>query len=112
MIRDEIQTAIATTLRETVYTTSHCLCHGIAGNAEIIRFAAEKLNRPDWHQAAQKYAAHVAVQTLAGKWVCGLINMETPGLMLGVAGIGLSLLHFSAPAQVPSVLRLQPPLSS
>jgi lantibiotic modifying enzyme len=44
-------------------------------------------------------------------WVTGIPQgVETPGLMVGIAGIGYALLRLAAPEQVPSVLLLEPPL--
>ncbi len=43
-------------------------------------------------------------------WLCGTpSNVETPGLMTGLAGIGYQLLRLANSAQVPSVLLLAPP---
>jgi lantibiotic modifying enzyme len=35
--------------------------------------------------------------------------VETPGLFVGVAGVGWQLLRFAEPARVPSILTLEPP---
>ena len=43
-------------------------------------------------------------------WVCGTPSpAETPGLMIGLAGIGYNLLRFADPAAVPSLLLAEPP---
>lgn len=36
------------------------------------------------------------------------LNIQTPGLMFGVAGIGYGMLRLADSANVPSVLTLQP----
>jgi lantibiotic modifying enzyme len=44
-------------------------------------------------------------------WVTGIPRgVETPGLMVGIAGIGYALLRLAAPEQIPSLLLLDPPL--
>lgn len=43
-------------------------------------------------------------------WSCGVpLGVETPGLMVGTAGIGYGLLRLASPEKVPSVLSLSPP---
>jgi lantibiotic modifying enzyme len=37
------------------------------------------------------------------------MGVETPGLMLGIAGTGYQLLRLASPEQIPSVLLLAPP---
>lgn len=37
------------------------------------------------------------------------LNIETPGLMTGLAGIEYELLRLAKPGRVPSVLQLAPP---
>jgi lantibiotic modifying enzyme len=38
------------------------------------------------------------------------MNLEAPGLMTGITGIGYQLLRLAEPARVPSVLTLAPPV--
>ncbi len=107
-IRDEVDISVKTTMKEAHLAGSHSLCHGALGNAEILHFAGERLNKSEWKQFALNQANQVAAQVMEGNWLCGVpSHIETPGLMLGLSGIGTSLLHFSSPLQVPSVLRLQ-----
>jgi class II lanthipeptide synthase len=41
-------------------------------------------------------------------WSCGLpLSSQTPGLMVGLAGLGYGLLRAADPGHVPSVLTLQ-----
>jgi lantibiotic modifying enzyme len=40
------------------------------------------------------------------------LNVETPGLLLGLAGIGYELLRLAEPERVPSLLTLAPPTAS
>jgi len=39
------------------------------------------------------------------------LNVETPGLMTGLAGIGYGLLRLADPEQIPCLLLLEPPNS-
>lgn len=86
---------------------SFCLCHGIAGNADVlwqidglagrkrpasIVLEAAQIGRQQYHQT--------------GQWPCGLPQGgETPSLMLGLAGIGHFYLRLHD-AAVPSALLL------
>lgn len=85
-----------------------CLCHGLAGNADILLEGARTLPGapPAWQRLARSAAesgiARYPARSLA--WPCGPAG-ETPGLMLGLAGIGLFLLRLSDPT-VPSVLAI------
>ncbi|MCG8459457.1 MAG: type 2 lantipeptide synthetase LanM family protein [Holophagales bacterium] len=89
---------------------NHSLCHGDLGNAEILLRLAEDLGEASWRQEALRHTTRVAAEVAAGAWKCGLPrHAETPGLMLGLAGIGLGLLRLAAPDRVPSVLDLSPP---
>ena len=50
-------------------------------------------------------AAGLLHQGREGGWKCGLPQgHETPGLMMGLAGIGYGLLRLAWPERVPSVL--------
>jgi lantibiotic modifying enzyme len=85
------------------------LCHGMGGNAEILAEGARVLGGRGAHWA--KLAAEAAHTGAAwygpsGPWPCGAGSRETPGLMLGLAGIGYFYLAMSG-ASVPSVLRPQ-----
>jgi len=111
VILEEIDTALCTTMLEG-FGDNQCLCHGDLGNADVLLHAAAILGRSDVHVAAVQSAANVLREVEAGRYRCGLPKgTETPGLMLGLAGIGLGLLRFGAPDRVPSVLRLQPPIT-
>ncbi|MEL7738920.1 type 2 lanthipeptide synthetase LanM family protein [Citromicrobium bathyomarinum] len=72
---------------------SHCLCHGAIGNALIFRRAGGS-----WREHARNLAATTLREHEAeGVYRCGIAEFsETPGLMVGRAGIGLGLLQLSA----------------
>jgi lantibiotic modifying enzyme len=108
-VRAGLETALETTLREG-FGGGHCLCHGDLGNVEPLLVAGEVLQAPRWNRLALERAAGILQDVREGGWRCGLPrNTETPGLMMGLAGIGYGLLRLAAPRQVPSVLSLALP---
>ena len=108
-IRAELETALTTTLREG-FSGSHCLCHGDLGNVEPLYLAGELLGEPRWIHATRERAAHILHQGRTRGWLCGLPRgTETPGLLMGLAGIGYGLLRLAAPERVPPVLTLAMP---
>jgi hypothetical protein len=95
-------TGLAESLRRRTETFS--LCHGLAGNAEILA----EWGRATGDAAAAGLAVEVAAEGLRrhgadGRWPCGTVRGDTPGLLLGRAGIGHFYLRLADPA-VPSVL--------
>ncbi len=107
--RAELATALEATLR-TGFGGSHCLCHGDVGNLEVLHRAGEVLGEPRWTRAALRRASAVLREGREHGWRCGLPRgSESPGMLMGLAGVGHGLLRLSAPAQVPSVLSLEPP---
>jgi type 2 lantibiotic biosynthesis protein LanM len=111
-LRMEIETALQTTLREG-FGFSHCLCHGDLGNLELILKASLELNEPSWPMELNTLSATILESIERDGWRCGTpSNIESPGLMTGLAGIGYQLLRLAKPARVPSVLSLAPPVVS
>jgi type 2 lantibiotic biosynthesis protein LanM len=107
-LRAEIAAAVSTTLREG-WGRSHTLCHGDLGNLELLLQAGARDMLPDWQTTVYRLAARVLADEPRG-WQCGLsVALETPGLMVGLAGIGYGLLRLAAPATVPAVLTFDPP---
>jgi type 2 lantibiotic biosynthesis protein LanM len=88
---------------------SHCLCHGDLGNLELLLQAAEILSEQRWRDAAGLRAAEILASIDSHGWQCGTpLGVQVPGLMTGLAGIGLGLLRVAEPDRVPAVLILQP----
>lgn len=87
--------------------TDFCLCHGAAGNAELLLMAAQDLGRSELLQTVE-LVAHQGLLRFHETdlpWPCGVLGAgETPNLMLGLAGIGFFYLRLHAPGEVPSVL--------
>lgn len=86
---------------------SFCLCHGIAGNADILMQIAHLARGVDLHPAVLS-AARTGIERHhdSGDWPCGVPGGDqTPGLLLGLAGIGHFYLRLHD-ASVPSALML------
>jgi type 2 lantibiotic biosynthesis protein LanM len=122
-VRSEIATAVQTTIKlgfgklgfgkqgfgKQGSEASHCLCHGDLGNLELLTVAAAKFG----DTALKKHAAQVGTRILRSieesGWRCGVpLHVETPGLMMGLAGIGDGLLRLAKPG-LPCLLMLDPP---
>ena len=109
---DEAVTALNTT-RQFVLdaledgTVNYSLCHGLAGNAEVLTIGAEMLGEPfsDLAETARMVAAEgLRIYAPDGRdWPCGTHGGWTPNLMLGLAGIGRFYLRLARP-ELPSVL--------
>lgn len=87
------------------------LCHGLAGNAEVVLEGARVLSPEDGSAVDQVgQVAGVGIERHgrgSEPWPCGARGGTTPALFLGLAGIGMFYLRLARPA-VPSVLLLRP----
>lgn len=91
------------------------LCHGIAGNAELLIMAAASLKNQNLINYVQQ--AGLAGINLYTKnsflWPCGIVGIgEVPGLMLGIAGIGFFYLRLYDSLHTPSILIPNPHANS
>lgn len=90
------------------------LCHGMAGNAELFLTAARVLGRPELHDLATRVGQRGVdeVERQGQPWPCGGPPVgETPGLMLGLAGIGMFFLRLHDPTKIDTPLLLRPTLA-
>jgi type 2 lantibiotic biosynthesis protein LanM len=91
-------------------TAGFSLCHGCAGNADLLIEAARVMNEPG-HRARAEAVAQAGIEQFEAQrlpWPCGIPGAgETPSLMLGTAGIGYFYLRLDDP-QLSSVLLLCP----
>jgi len=86
------------------------LCHGDLGNADIMFTVGEALDQESWRTTAVRHASRACEDVRNGRLRTGLPrSFESPGLMLGLAGIGYGLLRFWSRATVPGVLWLEGP---
>lgn len=115
-IRQEISAALQTTISlgfgydHYVYGPNHSLGSGDFGNLETLLVAAQVLQAPGYQETLERITAMLLESIDAYGWVTGTpLNVETPGLMNGLAGIGYQLLRLAEPGDVPSVLLLAAP---
>ncbi|MEU4769140.1 lanthionine synthetase LanC family protein [Actinosynnema sp. NPDC023794] len=105
LYRDEALTALATTrafVRETSTLADQSLCHGVLGNAVVLSFAGRALGDRPSEWAAREAVARAVAAHGGGRWPLGT-PAESPGLMLGTAGIAHALLWLRDPTE-PMVL--------
>lgn len=78
---------------------SQCLCHGLLGNAEILLEIHAQTGHTELREAALAAATRSQADFHAsGAWPCGIADGgESPGLMLGLAGIGMFFLRLHDP---------------
>lgn len=108
-IKAEIDTAINTTLANG-FGRNHSLCHGDLGNLELLLQASLTLGSSQWKTEVERLTAIILESIEQHGWLGGvLVGVETPGLMIGLAGIGYELLRLAEPDRVPSILVLEPP---
>jgi len=89
--------------RETASMPNFSLCHGMCGNADIL---LESSN--DEHRALAYTIGTLGIQRYHNAqlpWPGGISgNRETPGMMMGLAGIGYYYLRLSDPGTFATVL--------
>jgi lantibiotic modifying enzyme len=88
----------------------HSLCHGLCGNLEVLLYGGDVLGdaplRATVLEVARRQASVYENAHLG--WPCGVQGaLETPGLMLGLAGIGYFYLRLANPDKVPDVLLIR-----
>ncbi len=83
---------------------NYSLCHGVCGHAEIVAEIGAALGRPHLAELAREAGARGARSVGDGHWPCGIdANRESPGLMIGLAGIGHFYLRLADPG-IPTPL--------
>ena len=108
----QAQAAIQTTanMLQQMAPTGQCnysLCHGLAGNAELLVYAAQVLGNDEYKALADQVGQRGIefFRNNGAPWPCGVSGGgETPNLMLGLAGIGHFYLRLYDPTRIPSVL--------
>lgn len=82
------------------------------GNLEILYRAQQSLPDKRWQARYELAKATLLENSHQYDWYCGTPQgVETPGLMVGLAGICLQLLHLADPTCVPSILTMTPPIT-
>lgn len=114
--QEEAAAALKTTQQAILKTlpagsSDYSLCHGLAGLTDILRYGAASsgLDAAAAQQTVHATAAMGLQRYGAGghTWAGGGAGGEPPGLMLGMAGIGLFYLRLYAP-RTPTPLIIQP----
>lgn len=107
-MREEALTAVETTLGQGFTGISHCLCHGDLGNLEVLTLAAAVTGESRWQDRREQWAARILATGRRNGWRCGVApGITAPGLMSGLAGIGLGLLRLWSPETIPAALWLE-----
>ncbi len=110
LIYEEIEVAIETTFASG-FGFNQSLCHGDLGNLETLLVAAQMFNKAKYQALLTRISAMVFDGIERCGWVTGVpASVETPGLMVGLSGIGYQLLRLAEPERVPSVLLIAPPM--
>lgn len=111
-ILEEIRAAVDSTVR-TGFASNLSLCHGALGNLELLLAVHRRVPELAVQEELADGRDQVARVLARDGWRCGVpISVDTPGLMMGLAGIGYGLLRQAAPDRVPSLLLLEPPRPS
>lgn len=113
--REQAEAALRTTARLLKAAApgheSLCLCHGSFGNAETLLLAAEVWNDNALRREADAVGRR-SLETYINRGLplpCGVNGgEETPGLMLGIAGMAYFLLRLAGDARLPSWLLYRP----
>lgn len=110
-LKNEATTAVQTTASQLTWGSqaNFSLCHGLAGNADVLLEAADVLQTPDWYQQAEEVGRIGQEQyKKTGLWANGLYNgYQLPDFMLGLSGTGYFYLRLAKPATYRSVLLLR-----
>jgi lantibiotic modifying enzyme len=111
--REDLTIAIETTATAPPGRFDH-LCCGRLGRADILLTAGRRLRNQSLEHAGHALAAPVAERVLAlgrlGARTAGFEwRVTLPGFFEGLAGIGYTLLRFTAPARLPSILAFELP---
>lgn len=110
--RREAEAAIRTTLASLdggaeMSQTNYSLCHGKGGNCDLLLYGSAALGEPAWRARAEQVGrqAIAAHEEQKLPWPCGTYgNVEAPGLMMGLSGIGYFFLRLALRDGIPSVL--------
>ena len=106
-VRREIDAAVRATLASG-FGENHSLCHGDLGNLELLFAAARTNGDAELAERAWRIAGGIANSIRERGWVFGLPgNIETPGLMAGLAGVGYGLGRLARPDLFPDLLTLE-----
>lgn len=105
--RLEAQAALRTTVKSlSRKNQSYSICHGVAGNADLLIWASQVLGDLSVRHSAEEKGMEGIALYGDGKtqWPWGTYwGGPTPGLMQGLSGIGYFYLRLADPLKVPPV---------
>jgi type 2 lantibiotic biosynthesis protein LanM len=110
-VRAEFDAAIATTWHNG-FGRDDCLCHGSLGNLELFWAAAATSSLDPAYDVSALTTRIYRNLKRRGPFCSTPCAVDTPGLMVGLAGIGYQLLRLVNPMRVPSVLLLDGPCAA
>ena len=105
--RAQFDAALMTALPQMLSraTDNHSLGRGALGPLDLLRSAAAALGDSTLEDLTARHAAAVLADMRQNGPRSGApLGVNTPGLLVGLAGIGYGLLRLAAPATVPSPL--------
>lgn len=114
--RSEAEIALRTTANMLMQSASagqgnYSLCHGLAGNAELLTCASQVFGDGEYKSIADQVGQMGIEQFQKNNvpWPCGVPGGgETPNLMLGIAGVGYFYLRLFDPLKIPPILIILP----
>ncbi len=107
-LHGDLEAAVRTT-RRTGFGRNHSLCHGDLGNLELLMQATRLPEFAGEREGTQRTAAGIVGDIDRNGPRCGIpLQVESPGLMTGLAGIGMGLLRVAVGEGVPCVPMLDP----
>lgn len=121
--KETAQIALGTTyksilnmLNDSIDNVNFSICHGIAGNADILISGTEMLDMPEYRKLAEEVGKFGYYQFDQKElyWPCGVNDpsgalkgqIRSPNLMLGLAGTGYFFFRLAFPNEVTSLLLL------
>jgi class II lanthipeptide synthase len=106
--RWEVATAVDATLAWG-FGDNHSLCHGDLGNLDFLLQAGQALGQQAWNAAVARLTLEILDEVEQSGSRCGINKpVTTPGLMIGLAGIGYGMLRLAHPQTVPPITTLSP----
>ncbi len=113
--KQEAEAALRTTIKSLQQpmtgAENYCLCHGFAGNAELLLYASQVLGNTEYKSLAEQVGWQGIERYEKNRisWPCGVMGGgETPNFMLGLAGVGYFYLRLYDPQLVPLMLIILP----
>lgn len=90
-VQEDISRALKKT-KEYAVRQGMCLCHGSIGNIEILNIYAKKTDDKELSILCRQWTANLTTQIADGQMELLMQEKISPGLMLGCAGTGYSVL--------------------